>query len=173
MTARRPEPVEIVDYDPRWPGEFERLAARARAALGPLVLRVEHVGSTAVPGLAAKPVIDLICVIPSETGVPAAIEALAATYVHEPDRGVEGLVGFRWPEGERRHHLYVAWADSPELWRMLAFRDRLREAPGEARAYADLKRSLAERFRDDRRGYTYAKTEYVERVTDDGLASKP
>ena len=156
------DPVEIVDYDPEWPVEFERLAARALAALGPLGVGAEHVGSTAVPGLAAKPVIDLAVVIPSAAGLLAAIAALAAGgYVYEGDRGTPGLEAFLWPVGERRHHLYVCVVGAAELGRMLAFRDRLRADPAEALAYARLKRELALRHRTDRIAYTDAKTAYV------------
>jgi len=156
-----PDPIVIVDYDPEWQAEFERLRARAARAVGEVAVSIEHVGSTAVPGLAAKPVIDLVVVVrPGEVG--AAIERLAAIgYVHQGDRGVEGREAFGVPTGERRHHLYVCPEDSGELRAQLAFRDRLRSEPELASAYADLKQELAIRFRDDREAYTEAKTEFV------------
>jgi len=160
------DPVEIVDYDPTWPAEFERIAARALAALGPLGIRAEHLGSTAVPGLAAKPVIDLAIVVPSGHDLPAAVDALATLgYAHEGDLGVPGREAFRCPSGERRHHLYVCVEGAAELDRMRAFRDRLRADPVEAAAYAALKREIAAQHRHDRVAYTDAKTEYVTRLS--------
>jgi GrpB-like predicted nucleotidyltransferase (UPF0157 family) len=155
------DPVVIVDYDPAWPGEFGALRDRAEAAVGGLAVAIEHVGSTAVPGLGAKPVIDLVVVVEPEC-VAAAVERLTSIgYVHRGNLGVEGREAFSSPEGERRHHLYVSPTDSEELRAQLAFRDRLREDGELAAEYETLKRELALRFRDDRAGYTDAKTEFV------------
>jgi GrpB-like predicted nucleotidyltransferase (UPF0157 family) len=129
--------------------------------VGDLALAIEHIGSTAVPGLAAKPVIDLVIVVEPHS-VQEAIERLTAIgYVHEGNRGVEGREAFSVPEGERRHHLYVSPTDSEELRAQLAFRDRLRESPALAVEYDALKRELAVQFRNDRMGYTEAKTDFV------------
>jgi GrpB-like predicted nucleotidyltransferase (UPF0157 family) len=158
-----PEPIVIVDYDPAWPREFEWVRDRAAAALGGVALAIEHVGSTAVPGLAAKPVIDLVVVVEPDQ-VQVAIERLSAIgYLPRGSQGVEGREVFDAPEGEPRHHhhLYVSPTDSEELRAQLAFRDRLRESPELAAEYEALKRELAVRFRDDRPGYTEAKTEFV------------
>lgn len=154
------EPIVIQDYDPTWPAEFERLRARV-SALGELALHIEHVGSTAVQGLAAKPVIDLVIVV-QPTDIQEAIAQLAALgYVHKGNLGVEGREAFDWPEGESRHHLYVCHLDSEELRAQLAFRDRLRADAALATEYAALKRRLAARFPNDRTAYTEAKTEFV------------
>lgn len=158
-----PDPIVIVDYDPAWPLEFERVRDRAAAALGDVALAVEHVGSTAVPGLAAKPVIDLVVVVEPDR-VQEAVERLSAIgYVHEGNLGVEGREAFAAPEGEPRHHhhLYVSPTDSEELRAQLAFRNRLRADQGLAAEYEVLKRELAVTFRDDRPGYTEAKTKFV------------
>jgi len=156
-----PDPIVIVDYSPAWPLEFERLRDRAAAAVGDIAIAIEHVGSTAVPGLAAKPVIDLVIVVEPED-VQAAIDRLTAIgYVHQGNLGVEGREAFGVPEGEPRHHLYVSPTDSQELRAQLAFRDRLRADPALATEYESLKRELARRFRDDREGYTDAKTVFV------------
>jgi GrpB-like predicted nucleotidyltransferase (UPF0157 family) len=140
---------------------LERLRGRAATALGEVAVSIEHVGSTAVPGLAAKPVIDLVVVVrPGE--VRAAIERLAAIgYVHRGDLRVEGREAFDVPLGEHRHHLYVCAVDSEELRARLAFRDRLGNEAKVASAYADLKRQLAIRFRGDREAYSQAKSEFV------------
>jgi GrpB-like predicted nucleotidyltransferase (UPF0157 family) len=155
------DPIIIVDYDPGWPREFERLRDRARLAVGEVAIAIEHIGSTAVPGLAAKPVIDLVIVVaPKDVGT--AVERLAAIgYVHRGNLGVEGREAFDAPETDRRHHLYVSPTDSEELRAQLAFRDRLRTNPELAAHYESLKRGLAETFRDDRPGYTEAKTAFV------------
>ncbi|MHB8928438.1 MAG: GrpB family protein [Bacillota bacterium] len=160
-----PDSVYVVDCDPEWPRRFEALKERAVAALGDLVVVVEHVGSTAVPGLAAKPIIDLDVVVRTAADIPLAIKRLATVgYVHEGDAGIAGREAFRWPAGEPRHHLYVLARDNPELRRHLSFRDYLRAHPDVTREYGELKRRLAERFRDDRAGYTEGKTEFVARV---------
>jgi GrpB-like predicted nucleotidyltransferase (UPF0157 family) len=159
VSHRVHEPIEVVDYDPAWPAEFERLKGRALAALGELAVAVEHVGSSAVPGLAAKPIVDLYAVVED---VPAAIERLTALgYVHQGDLGIPGREAFDWPRGERRHHLYVCPRDHEGLDEVLRFRDYLREHPEEARAYAELKRELAVRHRDDRDAYGAAKTAFI------------
>ena len=160
------DPVEVVDYDPSWPDQFARLAARVRAAFadGPLIA-VEHVGSTSVVGLAAKPVIDMDVIVPSRGDIPEAIACLAGLgYVHEGDRGIPGREAFLWPVGTVRHHLYVCACDNAELRRQVAFRDYLREHRDEAQRYEALKRNLAARFRSDRTAYSEGKTEFVEAV---------
>jgi GrpB-like predicted nucleotidyltransferase (UPF0157 family) len=159
------DPIVVVDYDPAWPAEFERLRDRAAGAVGELAVAIEHVGSTAVPGLAAKPVIDLVIVV-TPTDVRGAIERLEAIgYVCLGNLGVEGREAFRVPPGEERHHLYVSPTDSEELRAQLAFRDNLRSDPGLAADYETLKRELAQRYRDNREGYTEAKTEFVTRAS--------
>jgi GrpB-like predicted nucleotidyltransferase (UPF0157 family) len=159
------DPIVIVDYDPRWPAMFAQLRDRVAAALGPLAVRIEHVGSTAVPGLAAKPIIDLDVVIASRDHLPAVIRRLQPLdYHHEGDLGVPGREAFTTPPHTDPHHLYVCAADSAALARHLAFRDLLRAHPETARAYGKLKRSLAMRFGPDRAAYTDAKTAFTEAV---------
>ena len=152
------EPIVVVAYDPAWPAHFTRLRERVTAALGELVVRVEHIGTTAVPGLLAEPIVDMDVVIPSAADLPAAIARLAALgYVHRGDLGIPGREAFAPPPGVPRHALYVCTLDSAELRRHIAFRDRLRTHHEEAGAYAALKQDLARRFRDDRDAYTTAK----------------
>jgi GrpB-like predicted nucleotidyltransferase (UPF0157 family) len=156
------QPIVIVDYDERWLAQFAALRERAAGALGELVLAIEHTGSTAVPGLAGKPVIDLIAVV-SDNRIHEAITRLEAIgYCHEGDRGIAGREAFTWPPGEPRHHLYVCPPDNAELRRHLRFRDYLRAHPDRAAVYAALKRQAADRFRHDRAAYVEAKTEFVE-----------
>jgi len=127
--------------------------------------RVEHVGSTAVPGLAAKPIVD-IDVIVKRADVDRAVERLS-TIGYRP--GEHRLVipdrhALAWPEREQRHHVNVCPEDSAELERHLRFRDRLRDDPSLARKYGELKRELARVHRNDRVTYGELKTGFVERA---------
>jgi GrpB-like predicted nucleotidyltransferase (UPF0157 family) len=169
-----PEPVIIVPYDPAWPGLFEQLRAPLAAALGDLALVIHHVGSTSVPGLPAKPIIDLDVVIASEAQMPAVIERLASIdYAHWGEQGIAGRHAFKPPARLPKHHPYVCAADNRELARHLAFRDHLRRHPDEAAAYAALKRQLADQYGADRDGYSIAKTDFVERVLAEAAARQP
>ncbi len=163
--------VELVAYDPDWPRQFAVEADRLRAVLDPaLVIGIEHFGSTAVPGLIAKPIIDILIAVHSLARAKAeAIEPiLSLGYVYwadnpKPDRMffVKGMP----PYGARRtHHVHITEPDR-EMWRRrLPFRDYLRAHPDEAARYADLKRDLAQRHATDREAYTDAKTDYVAAV---------
>ena len=145
------KPIEVADYDPAWPLRFADIAERIQAAFqdGPLV-RVEHVGSTSVPGLAAKPIIDIDVVIPSRADLPEAIRRLATLgYEHQGDGGISSREAFQPPADTLYHHLYVCAEDSPELGRQLAFRDYLRAHQDAARQYGELKRDLAARHVTD------------------------
>jgi GrpB-like predicted nucleotidyltransferase (UPF0157 family) len=163
-------PVAIADYDPRWPETFAAVHSQLAGVLGPLAQRIEHVGSTAVPGLPAKPIIDLDVVIATPADLPEVIRRLHTIgYHHQGDLGIPGREAFTSPADAPAHHLYVCPADSPELARHLAFRDCLRTHPEQAHAYAELKRSLAERFRTDRDAYSHGKTSFIEQT----LAAAP
>jgi GrpB-like predicted nucleotidyltransferase (UPF0157 family) len=158
-------PVVIVGYDPSWPDTFAQLRDRVAAALGPLAVAIEHIGSTAVPGLAAKPIIDLDVVIANRANLPAVMRRLRPLgYHHEGDLGVPGREAFTTPAGAPPHHLYVCVVGTPALNRHLTFRDALRAHPAAADAYGDLKRTLAARLSHDRVAYTEAKTGFVERA---------
>ena len=120
------DPVALTDYDPAWLRLFEVLSARVAAALAPVATRIEHVGSTSVQGLPAKPIIDLDVVV-ARADVPRAIERLGTLgYAHKGDGGLPGREAFRWPRGEARHHLYLCTPDTPAFRDHLLFRDHLR-----------------------------------------------
>jgi GrpB-like predicted nucleotidyltransferase (UPF0157 family) len=156
-----PYPTVIHEYDLTWPERFAALAARVETALGDIMLRAEHVGSTAVPGLAAKPIIDLDVVI-AQASFPEATRRLGRLgYVHEGDLGITGREAFRWPPDCERHHLYVVAEESAELGRHLAFRDALRADPVLRDKYAALKRSLAAQHPHDIKAYTEGKTAFI------------
>jgi GrpB-like predicted nucleotidyltransferase (UPF0157 family) len=162
--ADAPKSVHVGEYDPAWPEQFRVLARRAEGALGDVALAVEHVGSTSVPGLAAKPVVDLAVVVRRED-VPRAIERLATLgYVHEGDKGIPGREAFRTPPGEAKHHLYVCIPESRGLRDHLVFRDYLRAHPDVAREYADLKRRLAAEHRYAPEAYQLGKGPFIEAV---------
>jgi GrpB-like predicted nucleotidyltransferase (UPF0157 family) len=127
---------------------------------------VEHVGSTAVAALAAKPIIDIDVVVGSVQDVPVAIERLRELgYVYQGDKGVPGREAFLWPPGtRRRHHAYVVVAGSRPHDDHVTFRNYLRTHPEVAARYAALKRELAERFRENQLGYGNARDQFVAAV---------
>ncbi|AXG98987.1 GrpB family protein [Deinococcus wulumuqiensis] len=163
--------IEVVPYDPAWPAQFEAIAASIRAKLGPLALSVEHVGSTSVPGLAAKPIIDLDVVISSRLRLPEVISKLAElSYVHEGNLGIPGREAFMWPAGSQRHHLYVCSVNTPNLHYHLLFRDYLRQHPEKALEYGQLKEKLARGFPHDIDGYMLGKQDLISRIMQEAEA---
>jgi GrpB-like predicted nucleotidyltransferase (UPF0157 family) len=164
-TATERSPLIVADYDEEWPNLFERIARPVRDAVADLGADVEHVGSTSVPGLAAKPVIDIDVVVPSSDEVPAAIERLQSLgYVYQGDKGIKGREAFMWPTGAERHHLYVVVAASQPHADHIAFRDYLRQHPDVVQEYAAVKRSLAQLHGGDRLAYTNAKADFIASV---------
>ena len=154
--------IEVVDYDPTWPDIFEDLRRRVWAVVGDFALAIEHVGSTSVPGLAAKPIIDASVVVKSSDDVPRSIDRLATLgYVHLGDLGVEGREAFQAPADLPAHHLYVCPAGSLALSNHIALRDYLRAHPDVARQYGELKKQLAAEFHDDIGGYVAGKTTFI------------
>jgi GrpB-like predicted nucleotidyltransferase (UPF0157 family) len=154
--------VTVVDYDPSWPRLFERLRAVVWPVVDDIATTIEHVGSTSVPGLAAKPVIDLDVVLRTGEDVPLAIERLATLgYGHLGELGVAGRDAFRPPANSADHNLYVCHPDSPGLANHLALRDHLRRHPERARAYGELKKRLARTYTHDIDGYVGAKTSFI------------
>lgn len=157
--------IVVVDYDPSWPKLFERLRSQIWPVLSDVALAVEHVGSTSVPGLAAKPVIDVSVVVPSEADIPVAIERLATLgYVHRGNLGIEGREAFASPAGMPPHHLYVCPRDSLGLANQLTVRDHLRRHPETAHEYGELKKRLAREFPHDIDSYIDGKTDLMLRI---------
>jgi GrpB-like predicted nucleotidyltransferase (UPF0157 family) len=131
------------------------------------------VGSTAAPGLAAKPIVDIDVLLASETMLPAVIERLASlSYIHQGDLGIPEREAFLAPANDPPHHLYVCPPSSAEFRRHMAFRDYLRSHPRDAKIYGDLKIALAARFREDRSAYTTAKGEFVAELTRRAIATQ-
>ena len=157
--------IEVADYDPSWPLLFAEITAPIRAAFGPSLVALEHIGSTSVTGLPAKPIIDIDVVIPSRADLPKAIARLAMLgYVHQGDLGITSRESFRSLPELPPQNLYVCAGDSPELRRHLLFRDYLRAHPDEAQRYAELKRELAARHVSDIDGYVNGKADFIKSV---------
>lgn len=165
QTTSSRSPITVAEYDEEWPAQFEDIAGSVREALGDLGAIVEHVGSTSVAGLAAKPIIDIDVVLRSARDVPEAIERLRAIgYVYQGNKGIPGREAFLWPPASRPHHLYLVLAGGQPLADHIDFRDYLREHPDVADEYASLKKNLARRYRTDRFGYTNAKDDFIATV---------
>ena len=167
------DPIIIEDYDPHWPEQFELLRLQITQSLGTLAAAIEHVGSTAVPGLGAKPIIDIDVLLHSGSDLLEAIACLANVgYQHQGDLGITGREAFRAPSNSFPHHLYVHPPQSREYARHIIFRNHMRANPEDARAYERLKRALAKEYRDDREAYSLAKTEFVENILRRGNATE-
>jgi len=156
--------IVIADYDPDWPRLFRREADRVRAALGDRALRIEHTGSTSVPGLAAKPIIDMLLVVADSAEERAYVPALeAAGYrlvIREPDWYQHRV--FKGPD--TNINLHVLSEGCPEIERVLAFRDRLRADHADRARYERAKRELAERDWKYVQNYADAKTAVIEEI---------
>ncbi len=167
------ERIEVVDYDPAWPARFDSESARLAEFFPPgLVRRIEHIGSTAVPGLAAKPIIDILVGVddfaPVVDEVAPAMERAGYDYFFRPELGDDGprypwFIG-RDASGARVSHIHVVLIADTAQWDRVVFRDYLRSHRDAALEYAQLKRGLAARFADDREAYTTAKTEFITRI---------
>ncbi|MGB2983581.1 MAG: GrpB family protein [Candidatus Bipolaricaulia bacterium] len=159
----------VHEYDPRWPDQFRELASLLERELAGLFLRIEHVGSTAIPGMTAKPIIDLVVVI-EPARLPEVIERLAAFgFQHEGDRGIPGREAFRPIEGTPaaslpRQHLYVCPEGNRSLEEQLAFRDFLRTHPDQARRLSAHKRALCIEHDNDKDLYIAGKSEMVREI---------
>jgi GrpB-like predicted nucleotidyltransferase (UPF0157 family) len=163
MLPRMPEqPISIDTYDSAWPDRFAAVGARLRAELGATAARIDHIGSTSVPGLAAKPIIDIqISVATLEPDAPFAVPLAALGYVYRAGNPERTKRYFREPPGTARTHVHVRRAGSFSEQFPLLFRDYLRVHPAAARDFANVKRALAAKYGADRVGYTDAKADHV------------
>lgn len=162
--------IEIVPYDHDWPAAFEEEAVRLRAVLGPLAVRIDHHGSTSIPGLGAKPIIDIqvsVATLQPLTAYRVPLETIG--YVHVPHADDSFSPFFHrpatWPHS---HHVHVVTRGGREERRTLVFRDYLRDHPEAARSYERLKRDLAEQSEatdpESRERYARDKTDFIERI---------
>jgi GrpB-like predicted nucleotidyltransferase (UPF0157 family) len=153
--------VRLIEYDERWPATFAAESSRILAAVAERPLALEHVGSTAVPGLCAKPVLDILAGHPARVRVMDYVGPLErAGYEHRGDAGIVGHQFFRRGQ-PRAYHIHLVVLGG-RLWRQyLAFRDHLRSEPDAAARYADLKRRLASQYPRDREAYISGKSGFV------------
>ena len=159
------ERVDLVPYDIVWPKNFEAERTRLLSLFPDVFVEIEHFGSTAIPGMLAKPIIDILCGVQTLTGADALSSRLCEVGYStsaEFNASLSDRKWFmRWADGRRTHHLHVV-VQGGEVWReRLAFRDRLRADPEAAARYESLKTSLATQHRDDREAYTAAKADFV------------
>jgi GrpB-like predicted nucleotidyltransferase (UPF0157 family) len=158
-------PIEVTPYDPEWPEKFQREKDRIYRLIRPYINTIEHIGSTAVPGLAAKPVIDILIAVTSlndDVHFIPPLENLGYEYIqkHEdvfPQRRYLHLIR----GGKHLFHLHMVEPASDFFRDQLLFRDHLRNHPEDARAYAALKLELAQKFRQDREAYTDGKSGFI------------
>ncbi len=165
--------VKVADYDPAWPKKYAAEAEQLRDSLGNLVADIQHIGSTAVPGLAAKPIIDIAVAVADIQAVDALVgplEALGYEY-RGLLAGIEGHHFFR--RGNPREFFLHVFEAGGDFWRRrIAFRDYLIAHPDVAAEYATLKERLAREYADDRSSYTAEKKAFIGRVTDVALRNQ-
>ncbi len=169
------EPVVIVAYDPTWPARFEAAASELRETVGAVLVAIEHVGSTAVPGPAAKPIIDMMAFVPHFADRFTTVAPLVARgWQSLGEYGIPGRHYFqRWRGGRATHHLHMFVVDLQHPRPEIVFRDYLRRHADVAAEYATLKSSLAARHRDDREGYTEGKTAFIREALRRAEARQP
>ncbi len=160
--------AHVVDYKPEWPGLYLEERARILAAIGPWVSGIEHVGSTAIPGLAAKPILDILVGLRKLDDASRCIprmEGLGHEYVAEYEKELP-MRRYFWKglRENRTHHVHMVEAGSDFWVTHLRFRDFLRDHPVDARRYEALKRDLVARFENDRDAYTASKAEFIKSI---------
>ena len=165
-----PDIVELVDYDQAWGAEFHNMEQKLKNKFASVITRIEHYGSTAISGMPAKPVIDILVEVPSfdiarREFIPR-LSGEACEYWWYTDHII--FIVREKPFGRRSHHIHIA-PKGHRLWEGIAFRDYLIANPDTAAQYAALKRRLSVEHRNDREKYTGAKTDFVRRITDKAL----
>ena len=161
----RTKKVTVLPYDSAWESAFAQIKTELERALGDRIIGIEHVGSTSVVGMSAKPIIDIDVVIPDYTVFEAVVQRLAQIgYIHEGDLGIRDREAFRYTDKPHlmKHHLYVCPQDSAELHRHTVFRDFLRGNPDAVKQYSAVKEAAAARFGDDIEQYLNYKTPCIE-----------
>jgi len=159
--------VRLVPYQPAWADLFAQEAGALRRALGDRVVCIEHVGSTAVPGLDAKPILDIVVAVRDMREVAAFEAALAPLgYFHKPQNDMPGRLYFvkRLPDDRSTHHLNITELGTECWFTHVAFRDYLRDHAESRADYRQLKQDLARRYQHDRAAYQEGKEEFIERI---------
>ncbi len=161
----------VREYDPEWPKWFKIIRAHLEPALSGLPCRIEHVGSTSIPGMTAKPIIDLVIIVERSLFLSVRDRLAAIGYRHEGDGGIQDREAFDL-NGERKeiglppHHLYVCIVGADALQEHLAFRDFMRQHPEWIARLSDHKRALCAQYDNDRQAYMLGKAEMVKLITD-------
>lgn len=159
--------VMVCTYDPRWPSDFEKIRKELEAAIGDCILDIAHVGSTSVPGLSAKPIIDIDVVIRDYTIFEEVVSRLQRIgYYHEGDLGIKDREAFCY-DGKthlQRHHLYVCPQFSAELYRHITFRNYLRSHPEAVKKYGAVKEEAARLYPESIEDYIRYKTPCIEEI---------
>lgn len=159
--------VRLMSHQPVWAKLFEEEKARIEAGIGPYVLDIQHVGSTSIPGIPAKPIIDIGVAVRNFEEAAVCIDPLIALgYTYRGENGIPRRHYFRKGDEEetRTHHLHINEIDGPDWKNQILFRDYLRTHPETAERYAEIKRDLALQYPDDRLGYLYGKAPFIEKV---------
>lgn len=159
--------VRVVPYNPEWKNEFLRIKAMIEDCIGDLIISVDHVGSTAIEGLASKPIIDIDVVIDSYDIFPSIVDRFALIgFEHEGNLGVEGREAFKrnFIDEFMPYHMYVCPKDGKGHLEHVAFRDYLKNHPEEAEGYGRLKMQLAEQYPNDINSYVTSKYSFVQNI---------
>ncbi|KEK23428.1 GrpB family protein [Bacillus gaemokensis] len=165
--AEKTRTIEIMPYNPKWKEEFQKIKQMIEGYIGDLILRIEHVGSTSVEGLAAKPIIDMDVVIDNYAILPDIIQRLEKEgYQHQGNLGVEGREAFQrtYVDSFMKYHLYVCPKDGKGYLEHIALRDYLSSNETARKEYEELKYRLAENYRFDIDRYCEAKTGFVKGI---------
>ena len=162
-------PIILEKYNPEWPDFFIEERAKIEKALGHLIVKIEHIGSTAIPGMGGNPVIDIMIGVKEKEDVEKCIPLLASIgYVLDPNRheGVPERKSLDKYAIGAKIHLYIIDINSEEWVRHILFRDHLRKNPDVARNYNKLKVELVKKYRNDREAYTKGKAKFIKKVED-------
>jgi len=164
--------IELRDYDPRWPEMFREERDRIQGALGHVAMDIQHVGSTAVPGLAAKPIIDIMVAVEDLRDTHGYFPGLASLGYSNIPHDEDSTRRFFLKGMPRTHHVHVVNSRSWTYWKHLLFRDYLMDHPCTSEEYECLKRVLAKRHRDDRGKYLEGKSDFIGSVMDRAVREK-
>ena len=159
--------VVVLPYDPKWKNDFEKIKQELVNAIGDLIVCIEHVGSTSVEGLSAKPIIDIDVVISDYSVFDSIVSRLSDIgYTHEGDLGIKDREAFKYSDKPhlRKHHLYVCPQNSKELLRHITFRDFLRNNPEAVKKYSKVKENGAKLFPDNMDKYIEYKSPCIEEM---------
>lgn len=157
--------IEVVPYDPRWQKEYIEESRKIRDILNCEIVEIHHIGSTAIPGIYAKPIIDILIVVKDIENIDKYNEKMHGLgYISKGEFGIEGRRFFLKGLYDRTHHMHIFETGNPEIIRHLNFRDYMISHPETAKDYEKLKRGLSVKFRYDNEGYCKGKDEYIKDI---------